>query len=297
MSARPRYPTHAEFATFIETFLPPLINITEVQYLYHTPRHPLYNPTKASFSRAVLSITPTPGFYAALNDTHVRPAPVSFLHRPWTLDRRSVRRGSMILASHQSFDTHLTVGWNTVLAERLNCNVGEAICLQGYKGNPDRKIGLIAQLKKPISVASLASQIRQEFAGTGDLHGVSTAATTEIHCLAIMNAFHADEVERVLAAVHEAGWSDKEADGTQIMYLTGAAREYGLEAIAKHKMPAFCVGHRACEDWGIRFLAEETRRRWPEVQVIEVLEEEEQPLPKPSKRASGIAESDAASNV
>lgn len=278
----PRYPTHAEFATFVETFLPPLMNITDVQYLYHTPRHPLYNPTQSSFSRAVFSITPTPGVYTALNESHTRSSPVCFLHRPWSLDRRSVRRGSMILASHQSFDSHLTVGWNTILAERLNCKLEDAICLQGYKGNPDRKIGLVAQLKKPISMSSLVEQIRQEFAGVGNLHG-SNPDDTEIRCLAIMNAFHEEEVERVLAAVHSAGWSEDMSDGRQIMYLTGAAREYGLEAIAKRGMPAFCVGHRACEEWGIRLLAERTRQRWPELEVIEVLEEEEPPPPKKPK--------------
>jgi len=131
--------------------------------------------------------------------------------------------------------------------------------------------------------------ILTEFDGVGELfapvpieEGAATDAQVDV--LAIMNAFHAEEVERVLVAAEGAGWIDKAADGCRVLYLTGAARQYGLDAAAKVNMPTVCVGHRACEEWGIRYLAQETRARWPELEVVEILEEEEPPMPKASKK-------------
>lgn len=165
-----------------------------------------------------------------------------------------------------------------------------AVCRQGYKGDPDRKIGLVAKLGKPTSLNSMVTAIRGEFGGIGDVFPTTATGVQSngekpegsmIHVLAIMNAFHAEEIDRVLDAAHSAEWIDDSKDGASVLYLTGEARDYGLEAISKVNMPAVCVGHRACEEWGIRYLAAETRKRWPEVEVIEVLEEE---IRLPSKR-------------
>jgi putative NIF3 family GTP cyclohydrolase 1 type 2 len=273
-------PTHAELATFLETFLPPQANVQDVPYHFHHPRHPLYTPGQQSVSRIVFGITPTARFYAALNDADFRHAPAGFLHRPWGLERRDVRRGSIILACHQSFDAHLTVGWNRALAARLGSRLEDAICIQGYKGNPDRKIGLVARLKQPMKLGALSSAIKGEFAGAGELfwsgknHG--SELDTAIDMIAIMNAFNADEIQRVPSAVWEKAWIS-EGTTPKLLYLTGAAREQGLKAAADAGIPAFCVGHQACEEWGIRFLAEQTRSRWPELEVLKVLEDDGSP--------------------
>lgn len=282
-------PSHSDVANFLETYLPPRAGVSDVPFLYHTPRHPAYNPTRSLVSRIIFSITPTAGVYTALNRNAAQRAPVCFLHRPWALDRRSVRHGSLVLASHQSFDAHLTVGWNVALASRLNAIVASGVCIQGYKDDPDRKIGLVAKLEQSRSLSSLHEMIRTEFAGVGELFAPpasleGTATDAQVDVLAIMNAFHAEEVEHVLVAAETAGWIDNTADGCRVLYLTGAARQYGLDAAAKVNMPTICVGHRACEEWGIRYLAQETRTRWPELEIVEVLEEEEPPKPKASRK-------------
>ncbi|KAJ9654793.1 hypothetical protein H2198_006232 [Neophaeococcomyces mojaviensis] len=286
---QPRLPTHSEIINFLETFLPPQVGSFDVPFLYHTPRHPSYNPARSLVSRIVFSITPTAGVYTALNHNATQRPVVCFLHRPWALDRRSVKHGSLILASHQSFDAHLTVGWNVELARRLGANVDFALCIQGYKDNSDRKIGLVAKLATPRLLSSLAEMIRTEFAGAGELFAhfapsEAAVADAEVGVLAIMNAFHPEEVERVLATAQLAGWIDHLNDGRRVLYLTGAARQYGLDAAAKVNMPTVCVGHRACEEWGMRHLAQETRVRWPELEVVEVLEEEEPPKPRPDRK-------------
>ncbi|PIA93676.1 hypothetical protein CB0940_04672 [Cercospora beticola] len=298
-------PTHAEITTFFQRLLPPSANAREVPFLWHSPRHPLYNPSLRNTTTVVLSITPTDGFYAANNDPMRPSAPLCFLHRPWNLERRALRRGSLVLASHASFDEHLTVGWNVSLARRLNLDLAEAVCIQGYKDNPDRKIGLVARLQQPLPVQVLSQQLKHEFHGAGELHQVEssdvvaleTGSASPLRIVAIMNAFHAEEIQRVLQAAREKAWIDPEADGSSILYLTGAARDYGLAAIKEVSMPAFCVGHRACEEWGIRFLAEQLREEWPDLDVVEVLEEEEPVAPRTKKIDRLSSDSPVSANV
>ncbi|KAM3420272.1 hypothetical protein BST61_g3559 [Cercospora zeina] len=162
-------------------------------------------------------------------------------------------------------------------------DLAEAVCIKGYKDNPDRKIGLVARLRQPMSIHPLSQQLQSEFHGAGELYqpekrclsALDTGVFAPVRIVAIMNAFHADEIQRVLEAAREKTWIEPEADGSTILYLTGAARDYGLAAIKEVNMLAFCVGHRACEEWGIRFLAAQLRNQWPDLDVLEVLEEEE----------------------
>ncbi|KAL1640614.1 hypothetical protein SLS58_006809 [Diplodia intermedia] len=253
----------------------------DVNFLYHTPRHPAYNPSRAIVSRVVLSVAPTPGVYTALNaPSSTSPPPVCVLHRPWQLNRRAVPEGTLVIASHTSLDMYLTVGYNLTLAGRLGLHVQSALCIQGYKGDPQRRIGIVARVRPGVnpSLGSLTDAVRREFAGAGDLHlpaGAALGSDSRIAVIAIMNAFHPEEIDRVVRAAKEAKWIGDHDDASSVLYLTGAARDYGLEAAAAANMPAICVGHRPCEEWGIRFLAETLKEQWPELTVKEVLEEEE----------------------
>ncbi|KAF9632624.1 putative ngg1p interacting factor 3 nif3 protein [Lasiodiplodia theobromae] len=281
-------PTHASITHFLSTLLPPCTN--DVNFLYHTPRHPAYNPSRAIASHVVLSVAPTPGVYAALNSPEPASPPLCFLHRPWQLNRRAVPRGSLVIASHTSLDMHLTVGWNLTLAGRLGLQTESALCIQGYKGDPRRKIGLVARVRPGVdpSLASLTDTVKREFAGAGDLHlpaGASLGPGSRVTAVAIMNAFHPEEIDRVICAAREAKWIGDHEDASNVLYLTGAARDYGLKAAAMAGMPAICVGHRPCEDWGVRYLAEMLKEQWPELTVEEVLEEEEpRAAPKKAER-------------
>jgi hypothetical protein len=208
----PKRPTQAAVTQFISAVLPPKTN--DVQLLYHVPRHPKYNADTAGVDQIVLSVTPTPGVYDLVgseatsiaytvrrNPLPRPPRAVCFLHRPFTLDRRRVRRGTLVLASHTSFDEILTVGWNLALAERLSLDVSESICVQGYKGDAERKIGVIGQVS--MSRDLLASRIKQEF---GTVEAIYEGMSEDIRVVAVMNAFNAGEVQRVLRLVQERGW-------------------------------------------------------------------------------------------
>ena len=321
-------PTHAEITTFLQTFLPYQTPTTststrkdgtvstviksDVNFLYHSPRHPTYRPTRHVVSRVIFSITPTPGVYSNLhssslhsttqahNQQNVRSSPVCFLHRPWSLDRKAVPRGALVLASHVSFDAHLTVGWNVALAARLDIDVDDAKCVQGYKGDPERKIGLVGKLNTPVPLSAITRLIQCQFDGAGELHHSQGEAFDEtlsypqsiIDVIAIMNAFHGEEVERVVSVARDLLLTSSDAIGPRVLYLTGAAREHGLASAKEANMPVLCVGHRACEEWGIKYLTQMTRERWPALDVIEILEEEEKPekLAGPAMKAANSSD-------
>jgi putative NIF3 family GTP cyclohydrolase 1 type 2 len=283
-------PTHAVVTRFIESLLPPKEN--DVPRLYHVPRNPRYDPDTAAVDQIVLSVTPTAGVYSLIgytpDDTYISPPPrnrraprtLCFLHRPFTLDRRSVRRGTLVISSHTSFDEVLTVGWNTVLAERLQMNVEDSVCIQGYKGDPERRIGIVGQVSMLRDL--LLHRIRQEFDEAELAHD---GLSDEIRAVAIMNAFNEDEVQRVLERALQHGWADAddEAPGKHILYLTGQPRVSGLEAAKALGMTVACVGHRPAEDWGIRYLASQLRSTFPGVHVAEIYEEEEPRVKEPKK--------------
>jgi putative NIF3 family GTP cyclohydrolase 1 type 2 len=278
---RPKKPTHTAVIRFIATLLP--IKENDVPRLYHVPRNPRYDPDTALVDQIVLSVTPTPGVYSLIGHTpgdaysdhpSIRPRPprtLCFLHRPFTLDRRSVRRGTLVLSSHTSFDEVLTVGWNTALAERLQMNVEDSICVQGYKGDPGRRIGIVGQVSMVRDM--LLHRIRDEF---GEAELACDGLSDEIRAVAIMNAFNEEEVHRVLEIALQRGWAaaEDEAPGKCVLYLTGQVRVGGLEAAKALGMTVICVGHRPAEDWGVRYLAAQLRSTFPGVHVEDVYEEE-----------------------
>jgi putative NIF3 family GTP cyclohydrolase 1 type 2 len=277
--------------------------------------------------KLVLSITPTESVYAALGAPPLNhpsseeitaqaptiatvpierqkftTASATFLHRPWTLTRPRLPRGTTVWSSHKGFDEGLTVGCNFALLERLGADVdvegGRMRILVGYKGDEGRRVGVVAgfregddNLKEGLQLDDIKGRIIAQFGelkGEGGWFGFDTVerlneTSSRITSIANMNAFHPAEVERVAAAAFEAGFVASRADCRGLVYLTGAVREEGLEAALARGMRVVCVGHRLCEVWGIGYLAERVRERWPGVDVRVVDEEEIKPVTKEAK--------------
>jgi putative NIF3 family GTP cyclohydrolase 1 type 2 len=277
-------PTVLQTSQCLASFFPK--RARDVQWLYHEPRNPRYSSATAPVARIVCSITPTAGVYTAMYAARA-PPPLVFLHRPFTLDRKRVPRGANVLSSHVGFDEVLTTGWNEALAERLGLYTGEdAVCIQGYKGDPDRRIGLVAAFRTPATLGDVSDRIKREFGQWCAVHGadVDSEMAQPVTVVAIMNAFHPEEVQRVSEAALSKGWISDIKQGDSIVYLTGQAREPGLLAALEKKMKVFCVGHRSCEEWGIRYIASELRREFPMVDVTEVYEDEEPREPREPKK-------------
>lgn len=258
--------THHALSQFLSSFFP--ARAKDVPFHYHIPRSPTYEPSTAYTIHVVLSITPTSGVYGTLNRYSL-----CFLHRPFGLDRRRVPQSAVVLSSHVGFDEVLTVGWNTALATRLGMSIPDCACVQGYKGDPERRIGIVGPVAG-VSLPVIVQSIQQEFGGAGELFEYA-GADTGVRVVAIMNAFHPDEIERVLRIARERGWLPGSGYARELLYLTGQPRNYGLEAAKAAGLNVVCVGHRAAEEWGIRFLAAKLREAFPTLKVEEVYEEEE----------------------
>jgi putative NIF3 family GTP cyclohydrolase 1 type 2 len=301
-----RKATHAAVSRFIASVLP--LKENDVPRLYHVPRNPRYDPETAVVEHVVLSVTATPGVYSLIGYPHDEasidadapvlitlrrpPRTLCFLHRPFDLDRRSVRTGTLVLSSHTSFDEVLTVGWNPSLAERLGFDVNASLCVQGYKGkggwDPDRRIGIIGQVSQHRDL--LVRRIEQEF---GPVELAREGLSDEIHVVAIMNAFNQEQVHRVTEMAQQAGWIPPDDDGRHMLYLTGQPRVAGLEAAQALGISVACVGHRQAEDWGIRYMAVQLRTAFPGVSVEEVYEEEVPVIREKKVRVVGEPPADA----
>jgi len=231
----------------------------------------------------------------------------AFLHRPWSLTRGRLPHGTTVWTSHKAFDESLTTGYNLALLERLGANVQDPRVLVGYKGDEGRRIGVVAGFGETgndeLEMDDVKGRIVAQF---GDLHGegawfgfdessqeVSNDNATlpdeevkkpsKISSIACMNAFHPAEVDRVAGIAVESGLAASLEDCSGLLYLTGAVREEGLAAALQKGMKVVCVGHRLCEVWGIAYLAEKVKERWPEVEVQVVDEEEVKPPMKEEK--------------
>lgn len=231
----------------------------------------------------------------------------AFLHRPWSLTRGRLPHGTTVWTSHKAFDESLTTGYNLALLGRLGADARNPKVLVGYKGDEGRRIGVVAGFgetgKDELEIDDVKGRIIAQF---GDLQGegawfgfdeisqkvgnhddaspkAEVKRSSKITSIACMNAFHPAEVDRVATVAVEAGLVSSLEDCSGLLYLTGAVREEGLEAALQKGMKVVCVGHRLCEVWGIAYLAEKVKERWPEVDV-QVVDEEEVKLPPKEKK-------------
>jgi hypothetical protein len=175
-SARPPPPpatfAHSSYPQIIDLFtslLPPAPH--HLPILYHTPRR-----SNAPINKLILSVTPTPGVYAGLT-----PRTAVFLHRPWALERRRLFVGNLVLTSHQRLDEVLTTGYNLALMDSLGLGSGSGANegaeggstrgrgeIVGYKGDPERKMGVVFPVPESLSGRSVAEwreALAKEFGG------------------------------------------------------------------------------------------------------------------------------------
>jgi putative NIF3 family GTP cyclohydrolase 1 type 2 len=231
----------------------------------------------------------------------------AFLHRPWALTRGRLPHGTTVWTSHKAFDESLTTGYNLALLERLGANLQDPKVLVGYKGDEGRRIGVVAGFgesgREELEMDDMKARIIAQF---GDLQGEGgwfgfddpdqklvgdgeampeneIKTPSRITSIACMNAFHPAEIDRVADAAVGAGLATSVENCSGLLYLTGAVRDEGLEAASQKGMKVVCVGHRLCEVWGIAYLAEKVKEKWPEVEVQVVDEEEAKPPPREKK--------------
>lgn len=170
-----------------------------------------------------------------------------FLHRPWKLELEQPELKDLgIISYHLAFDEGLTLGFNTRLSQVLG--MSEIEILGKKQGRP---IGMIGEIL-PQSFEHFCSQIDEIFGGKEQVY---PGRDQQVWRVAVVGA-----MTEVL--VHEAA-----ARGANI-YLTGQWRQPAQSAVLETKINVVAVGHRRCEEWGLRALAGVMRERWSKLDVI-----------------------------
>ncbi len=168
-----------------------------------------------------------------------------FLHRPWKIDSQSMPPDIGILMSHAPFDGHLTLGVNPRLALVLGFTHWEP-----FGSKDGRPLGMLGHIF-PAPFDTLRLTLEDIFGGLDCAHaGTADTITT----VAVVNAM-TDAVVREAAA-----------RGAQA-YVTGQERTVARPAVEETGISIAAVGHRRCEQWGLRALAGLLRERWAGLEV------------------------------
>ena len=169
-----------------------------------------------------------------------------FLHRPWKLQPNQLAPDVGVVAYHLAFDEHLTLSFNPRLAEILSLSAVEVL---GEKEG--RSIGMIGEI--PVhNFASYCCYLDEVFGGQDEARA---GTRSEVKRVAVVGAM-------TDALVREAAW--RGAD----VYITGQLRQPAQAAVLETGIGVVGVGHRRCEEWGLRALAGVLRERWTRLEVV-----------------------------
>lgn len=208
----------------------------------------IYRPSNRAIKRLGLALEPSP---TLIDWTLENQIDALWLHRPWKLDVNSLPADVGVVSHHLPFDETLTMGYNLALAKQLNAlNRPTPFAYKPHLAESDqpplpaRPIGMF------IDVAP------QEFD----------------HWLEIIKAMF-DGYDRAEAGFGTGGWQPtsyriavvgamndaliREAtEHGANLYLTGAYRKPGQQAVDETGIAVIAVGHRRSEEWGLRALAD-----------------------------------------
>ncbi|GHJ86642.1 hypothetical protein NliqN6_3044 [Naganishia liquefaciens] len=294
----PGPPTYATLTAWLHHLLPAAP--THVPLIYHAPRtRPRQRHPLPIITRIICSVTATEGIYPLLSQASGGGVAAVVLHRPWDLDRRRVLEqepSTLVLASHERLDESLTTGHNVPLLQRLGVpggagvSAGGMVPIVGYKGDPDRKIGLVARLGEgaddddddddddaPHTLEEWTTKIHAEFDGMESIVPSTPAERATYPApryIACMNAFEPPVIDRALAAAQSL--SPEPINPQEIIYLTGQPRALGTTHAAERRIPCLFTGHRRAEVWAINYLAGLLREEFEGVEVVVVDEEKEE---------------------
>ncbi len=169
-----------------------------------------------------------------------------FLHRPWHLQPGQLPSDVGVLAYHLAFDECLTLGFNPRLATVLGMSKLEVL---GEKKG--RAIGMIGDIPTQ-SFTSYLCCTDEVFGGQEEAHAGSYA---QISRIAVVNAM-TDTLVR-----------EAESRGAEV-YTTGQLRPAAQAAVIETGIGVVAVGHRRCEEWGLRAMSGVLCERWSKLQIV-----------------------------
>lgn len=212
----------------------------------------VYHPSDQPVQRIGLVLEPFPDLAKWVTEMDLD---ALWLHRPWQLDLAHLPNGVGVLAHHLPFDEALTIGYNTRLFEQLQAS-GTPEPL-GYKQEaakdrepaPERPIGMLADVTEQ-EFDYWLNCVKTLFGGYDRAEAGHNSAGAQF-----TNAKIAVVGAMTDALVREA------ADRGAHLYLTGAYRKPGQQAVDETGIAVIAIGHRRCEEWGLRALGDLLQER------------------------------------
>ncbi len=204
--------------------------------------HGVYVPSTRLISRFGLALEPWAGLAEWASAAQLD---ALFLHRPWQLQPGQLAADVGVLAYHLAFDENLTLGFNPRLATVLGMSNLEVL---GEKQG--RPIGMIGNIP-PQSNAGYCCCVDEIFGG----YDAACGDEREVSRVAVVGAM-------TDALVREAASRSVE------LYITGQVRQPAQPAVLETGISIVGVGHRRCEEWGLRALSGLLRDRWSRLEVI-----------------------------
>ena len=176
-----------------------------------------------------------------------------FFHRPFQLSNLPALPPIPIFSAHHSFDTHLSIGFNPLMAGALGMHDLMPLFRDGETAETGEPIGMVGDLQPAPTWYALRAQITAEFGGTELIKEAPHEAI--IGCLAVVGAMTPDMI-------------NKAAERGASVYVTGQFRAGASEAAAARNMTVIAVGHRRAEMWGLRRLARELTEKFPGLDAV-----------------------------
>lgn len=192
-------------------------------------------------SRVGLALEPWPEIDRWIHESNLDSL---FLHRPWKLEATPVEVG--VVFYHHAFDEHLTIGFNPRLATALGMRF-----LQPFGEKLGRPIGMISSVRSQ-SIEAFCNRVQSVF---GRYEHRVSGQFEVVDRVAVVGALTPELIEAAAA------------EGVQV-YVTGQLRAIATDAIRAAGIEVIAVGHRRCEEWGLRSLASVLQERWASLSVL-----------------------------
>lgn len=202
----------------------------------------VYLPSTRPINRFGLALEPWAGLAEWANAEQLD---ALFLHRPWHLQPGQLAVDVGIVAYHLAFDECLTLGFNPRLATVLGMSTLEIL---GEKQG--RAIGMIGDIPAQ-SFTSYSYCVEEVFGGQDEV----CVSNKEVSRVAVVGAM-------TDTLVREA------ADRGANVYITGQLRQKAKAAVLETGIAVVGVGHRRCEEWGLRAMSGLLCERWSRLEVI-----------------------------
>lgn len=214
----------------------------QVEQYPEEERGGIYQKSDCSIRRLGLALEPFPELDTWITKHRID---AMFIHRPWQLDPEVLPPDMGVIFYHLPFDERLTLGFNLRLAEALSM-----VNVQPFGQKAERTIGMIGEISvQPFD--HYCAQVRQVFGGYDSAIGDADSVTK----IAIVGAMNESLIRRA-------------ADQGANVYITGQYRISAKDAVLETGIRVIAVGHRRCEQWGLRALSAVLRERWSNLQTV-----------------------------